>query len=836
VTLHSGDSTFSEIQADRSARLLPGPRGWVTVLVDCPGAQDRFTYAVPAGLTVQAGDILTVPFGAQQVGGIALEVLAAPPADVPPDHLRNVEAASRFFSAAYWALLQQVADYYCTPLIAVLKAALPPGLLAKSSRRVRVKAEFLAMGDELNALAAVLSPGAQALLTLLRAGKAAGYSTQFVNSKLKGQGINKAMPELLKQGLVERYCEPPQPLRPKLRQVISLVQPAVTVALTDRQDDILGVLRRRGGEMAVTELLQICKTSSSVLKTLETKGCVVIQSREVLRSDQSEVAADQPKVLTSDQAQALDAIQALTGPAQVLLHGVTGSGKTEVYLQAIAPLLAAGRSALVLVPEIGLTPQLTDRFRARFGGQVSLYHSALSEGERYDTWRQMLSGSPQVVIGTRSAIFLPLSNLGLIILDEEHDGSFKQDQPIPCYHARTVAQWRSQLDQCPLILGSATPSLESWVAARDPAADHATHYLSLPRRVADRPLPRIEPIDMRRELQEGNRSIFSRPLQSALKQLKETGQQGLLFIHRRGHSTHVSCRSCGYVMECPHCDVPLAYHHTHADARELLRCHYCGHGSAQPPRCPDCDSTYFKTFGSGTQRVTQELARLFPELRWIRFDSDTTRTKGSHRALLGEFASGGADLLVGTQMLTKGIDLPQVTLVGVVSADGLLHLPDFRASERAYQTLVQVAGRSGRGEEPGRVILQTYTPEHPVIEAVVRQDYAAFVATELTLRRTLQFPPQGQLVLLRFSSPDAAAVERAAQRVAQILQAGEHLPYVMLGPAPAAILRVAERYRWQILLKFPIGVERAELSLVGLRSACPNGVSLSIDVDPLNLL
>lgn len=829
----SDDITSSEITADRAAGQSLG--AWVTVLVDCPGAQEQFTYSIPPGLTVQAGDILTVPFGAQQVGGIALEVLTQPPTDVPLDQLRPVAAASQFFSAAYWALLQRVADYYCTPLIQVLKAALPPGLLAKSSRRVRVKAEFLAMGDELNALAAVLSPGAQALLTLLRAGRTAGYSTQFLNSKIKG--MNRVLPELLRQGLVERYCEPPQPLRPKLRQVISLVQPAVAVALSDRQDDILGVLRRRGGEMAATELLQICKTSSSVLKTLETKGCVVIQSREVRRCDQSEVAPDQPKVLTPDQAVALDAIRALTGPAQVLLHGVTGSGKTEVYLQAIAPLLAAGRSALVLVPEIGLTPQLTDRFRARFGGQVSLYHSALSEGERYDTWRQMLSGSPQVVIGTRSAIFLPLANLGLIVLDEEHDGSFKQDQPIPCYHARTVAQWRSQLDQCPLILGSATPSLESWVAARmEPPGDRPTHYLALPRRVADRPLPRIEPIDMRRELQEGNRSIFSRPLQSALKQLKETGQQGLLFIHRRGHSTHVSCRSCGYVMECPHCDVPLAYHHTHAGATELLRCHYCGHGSAQPPRCPDCDSTYFKTFGSGTQRVTQELARLFPELRWIRFDSDTTRTKGSHRALLSEFASGGADLLVGTQMLTKGIDLPQVTLVGVVSADGLLHLPDFRASERAYQTLVQVAGRSGRGEEPGRVILQTYTPEHPVIEAVVRQDYAAFVETELALRRSLQYPPQGQLVLLRFSGPDAAAVERAAQRVAQILQMDENPSYVMLGPAPAAILRVAERYRWQILLKFPIGAARAELSLTGLRSACPTGVSLSIDVDPLNLL
>ncbi|MBD0313521.1 MAG: primosomal protein N', partial [Microcoleus sp. T3-bin5] len=500
------------------------------------------------------------------------------------------------------------------------------------------------------------------------------------------------------------------------------------------------------------------------------------------------LAGDGAKSLTIAQASALETIQTLDGFAEVLLHGVTGSGKTEVYLQAIAPLLIQGKSALVLVPEIGLTPQLTDRFRARFGNKVSVYHSALSDGERYDTWRQMLTGEPQVVIGTRSAVFAPLPNLGLIILDEEHDSSFKQDSPIPTYHARTVAQWRAELENCPLVLGSATPALESWVSGRrqeaggrGQEAGGRSYYLSLPERINSRPLPPVEIVDMRQELQQGNRSIFSRSLQEALQELQERKQQGILFIHRRGHSTFVSCRSCGYVLECPHCDVSLAYHHTEEKAPELLRCHYCNYARSHPKFCPDCSSPYLKFFGSGTQRVMQELARQFPELRLIRFDSDTTRNKGSHRTLLTQFANGEADLLVGTQMLTKGLDLPQVTLVGVVAADGLLNLSDYRASERAFQTLTQVAGRAGRGDDPGRVIVQTYTTEHQVIAAVRSHDYHSFSQAELEQRQALNYPPYGRLILLRLSSLDPIQVQNTAQIIATALSTEEE--FEILGPA-----------------------------------------------------
>jgi primosomal protein N' (replication factor Y) len=796
---------------------------WVEVLVDCPGAQGLYTYQLPIDLSVQTGDILSVPFGPQQVGAIAIRLLTTPP-NLDSGQIRTVESivSPGFFPSAYWELLERVAHYYHTSLMQVVKVALPPGLLMRSQRRIRrVK----------TANAVMLTGAAQQILDVLKDSKTGDYS--WVHLQKQVSGASRGLQELLKKGLVESYLLPPTAVRPKLKQAVTLVAEDIC-ELTQRQSQILDLLKRQGGEAWLNEFLQQCHVSSSVLKTLERKGYLVIQPREVLRTDRGVLSdEDRSRSLTSDQVSVLNQIQQCQEFTEILLHGVTGSGKTEVYLQAIAPILERGDSALVLVPEIGLTPQLTDRFRARFGDRVCVYHSGLSEGERYDTWRQMLTGKPQVAIGTRSAIFAPLPKLSLIILDEEHDSSFKQDQPAPCYHARTVAQWRAQLENCPLILGSATPSLESWVMATESQAKVNARYLSLPKRVYDRPMPAIEVVDMRQELRERNGSIFSRSLQAALSDLQETQQQGLLFIHRRGHSTFVSCRSCGYVMNCPHCDVSLSYHHVHAEARPLLRCHYCNHAAAQPSACPDCGSSYFKNFGSGTQKVAQELVRQFPELRVIRFDSDTTRNKGAHRALLTKFAQGEADLLVGTQMLTKGIDLPQVTLVGIIAADGLLNLQDFRASERAFQTLLQVAGRAGRGDEPGRVILQTYSPEHPVIEAVQRQEYEPFVLSELQQRSVLNYPPYGKLALLRLSAMNPAVVQKAAERVAQTLSRSQD--YELLGPAPATVLRVAGRYRWRILLKFsqaaPVMPDLEEL-----RALCGPNVSLTIDIDPMNLM
>jgi len=817
-----------------------GSERFVEVLVDVPYGfnteeqeeQKLFIYRVPSDLRVKPGDIVSVPFGTQQIGGIVIQFLDQLSPDLPEHRVKAVEdiICNGFFPSTYWQLLQQVSNYYQTPLISVIRTALPPGLLGKSQRRIRLTSEPIPKDVQL-----FLNPAAASLLNLLQSSGTKDFTWKY----LKQNVINaqRGLKDLLQRKWVESYLEPPSPPRPKLKQAVTLVDDIIPLDLTPRQQEVLTlvikVLKQQGGELWFNDLIKICSTSSSLLKNLAEKGCIIITEREILRQNQGIFQTpDQPKILNQYQTQSLQTINSLSSYAQVLLHGVTGSGKTEVYLQAIAPILNQGKSALVLVPEIGLTPQLTDRFRARFGDQVFVYHSALSDGERYDTWRNMTLGLPQIIIGTRSAIFAPLPKLGLIILDEEHDSSFKQDQPPPCYHARKVAQWRAELENCPLILGSATPSLESWLEIKQKNQQNR-FYLSLPERIQARPLPPIKIVDMRQELRQGNRSIFSYDLQTALNQLQETRQQGILFIHRRGHSTFVSCRSCGYVMECPHCDVSLAYHHEHPNAAQLLRCHYCNYSQLYPQRCPDCDSPYFKHFGSGTQRVIEELNRLFPELKSIRFDSDTTSRKNAHRTLLTQFANKEADLLVGTQMLTKGLDLASVSLVGIVSADGLLHLSDYRASERAFQTLVQVAGRAGRGNDPGRVILQTYTPEHPVIQAVQRHDYESFVATELQQRQELNYPPYGRLILLRLSSFNQQNVEETAKKLAEfLLENNLDSDFELLGPAPAPILRVANRYRWQILIKTS---QDSSIILPKFSEFNSGSVYITIDIDPLHL-
>lgn len=822
---------------------------WVNVLVDCPGVDGAFTYGIPLGWSVQPGDLVQVPFGKSQVGGMILQVLAELPEGLAADQVRPLgeHFSYRFFSPAHWQLLERVSQYYYTPLIQVVRTALPPGLLQRSQRRIKVKSGISSpTPPELGQC----SPKAQRLWHLLQQSPEKDYSWRYLQQHCpKSQ---KALQELIQSGWVESYLRPPLVNRPKWRQAVILVQDGGEIS--PRQRDILDYVKQKGGECWRQTLLKECKTTLETLKLLEAKGCISLIQRQQLRLEQGiAIPGDQPKPQTPDQAQALAQIQPLTGTATALLHGVTGSGKTEIYLQAIAPRLAQQQSVLVLVPEIGLTPQLTDRFRARFGDRILIYHSALSDGERYDTWRYLLMGEARLVIGTRSAVFLPLQNLGLIILDEEHDGGYKQDQPAPCYHARTVAQWRSQLENCPLILGSATPSLDTWHQSQSGQAT----YLSLPKRVHGQPLPPIEIIDMRQEFARGNRSIFSQALQGALGQLAEKQEQGLLFIHRRGHSTFVSCRSCGHVMNCPYCSVSLTYHleqrEQPAIADQLphqlphqLRCHYCNFSQAFPPACPACGSPYLKQFGSGTQRVSAELSKHFPHLRQIRFDSDTTRKKGAHRELLHQFAQGEADVMVGTQMLTKGIDLPQVSLVGILTADGLLNLPDYRASERTFQVLTQVAGRSGRGERPGRVILQTYAPEHPVIQAVQQYQWHEFAEQELASRQSLDYPPWGQLILLRLSSLSEQRVASIAQDLGewlhhQFTQDTALSPWQILGPAPATVGKIAQRYRWQILLKSPLGNGETKVNLepefiIRLRQVCPKDVRLSIDVEPLNFL
>ncbi|PZU99963.1 MAG: primosomal protein N' [Pseudanabaena sp.] len=815
---------------------------YVSVIVDCIGIEDLLTYRIPEDIEIQVGDVLSVPLGNRQVGAIALQISdTSPITDVEIKSVSSI-ISSGIFPKTYWEMLVRTAEYYRTPLMQTVKTALPPKLLDQSHYRIKI------LGAIVEGVAAphpqqLLPKSAQIVWEFLQEHQTnpKGISRRYIYQKL-GKYASSGLKELHKLALIETYLELPHRPKPKYEDVVTLVkEPDVKLGI--KQIEVLKILQLQGGECLKVELCKLAKATNATIQSLESRGFLTISKRESLRlgGKSHTVTRDRPKDLTNDQdvalQQILNAIAANTAQ-HFLLHGVTGSGKTEVYLQAIAKVLQADKSALVLVPEIGLTPQLTDRFRARFGdAKVNVYHSQLSEGERFDTWRLMLTGEAQVVIGTRSAVFAPLANLGLIVMDEEHDNSFKQDQPQPCYHARTIAQWRSQLEQIPLVLGSATPSAE---AIYDHQEGHSI-YLELPNRIGNKTMPPIEIVDMRDEFKAGNYSILSRKLQEAIAAMLEAKQQGILFIHRRGYSTFVSCRACGYVAECPNCDVSLSYHDpisptAYQPKSAHLRCHYCNYTLVQPKSCPECGSPYFKHFGSGTQKVEQELAKLFPNIRLIRFDSDTTRNKDQHRLLIDQFRAGEADLLVGTQMLTKGLDIPQVTLVGVVSADGLLNFSDYRAGERAAQTLLQVAGRAGRGEEEGKVIMQTYTPEHPAIEAVQSYQLDAFMQTELAMREALRYPPMGQMVLIHLSSDRAEAVEKSAHELAEYLRQLEN-DWDILGATPATIAKVANRYRWQILLKFAPEVLPNVPNLEELRMLVNSkAVRIAIDVDPMTIL
>jgi primosomal protein N' (replication factor Y) (superfamily II helicase) len=601
--------------------------------------------------------------------------------------------------------------------------------------------------------------------------------------------------------------------------------------LSDRQRQLLDHLQQAG---APVPLRQLCGQeggfSRSVLQALERRGLVCRERGAAPASNSPPAGAESPRQLTDAQRQALEAIEAAPPGQSLLVWGVTGAGKTEVYLQAAARCLQRGSSALVLAPEIGLIPQLLDRCRARFGEQVVEFHSGLGDGERVATWRRCLRREPLLAVGTRSAVFLPLPALGLIVLDEEHDSSYKQESPMPCYHAREVARRRARLSGARLLLGSATPSLESWQACQGPQAD--TRLLRLPQRIGGRPLPPVRVVDMRQELAEGHRRLLSRPLMDRLAALRAQGEQAVVLVPRRGYHAFVSCRSCGEAVLCPHCDVAMTVHRSRG-GREWLRCHWCDHRSELGERCGHCGSTAFKPFGAGTQRVMEQLEQELEGLRVLRFDRDTTRGRDGHRRLLERFASGQADVLVGTQMLAKGMDLPRVTLAAVLAADGLLHRPDLRAAEQSLQLLLQLAGRAGRGERPGEVLVQTYSPEHPVIRHLVDGRYDRFLAEEGELRRRGSLVPFSRACLLRFSGPSAAATATAASAVAErILPAAQLRGWCVIGPAPAPVARVAGRSRWQLLLHGPAATALPLPAEAELRRMLPAAVALAIDPDP----
>ncbi|RAK23318.1 replication restart DNA helicase PriA [Anoxybacillus vitaminiphilus] len=565
-----------------------------------------------------------------------------------------------------------------------------------------------------------------------------------------------------------------------------------------KQKEIIACLLSCPEGMLLKDLLELTGASSSSAKALLNKGVIVEQEIEIYRDpyEHREFVKTEPLPLTEEQQRAIEPIleSVRTNKHEIfLMYGVTGSGKTEVYMQAIDEVLKQGKEAIVLVPEISLTPQMVERFKGRFGSQVAVLHSGLSVGEKYDEWRKIHRKEVKLVVGARSAIFAPFENIGMIIIDEEHEASYKQEEN-PRYHARDVAIYRARFHQCPVVLGSATPSLESFARAQK----GVYRLLTLKKRMNEKGLPSVEVVDMREELRSGNRSMFSRILFDKLKDRLERGEQSVLFLNRRGYSTFVMCRDCGYVINCPHCDISLTYHRV----QQRLKCHYCGYEEPIAYRCPSCQSEHIRFFGTGTQKVEEELAKLLPEARVIRMDVDTTSRKGAHEQLLHEFGAGNADILLGTQMIAKGLDFPKVTLVGVLAADTMLRLPDFRASEKTFQLLTQVSGRAGRHELPGEVVIQTYTPEHYSVELAAKYDYEMFYQREMRIRKLHGYPPFYYLALITVSHPELTKAVATTEKITAHLRNHLSSETMILGPVASPIARLNDRYRYQCMIKY----------------------------------
>ncbi len=810
-----------------------------------PLPQDlAFSYAIPVRLqsVVQRGSRVLAPLGEGTREGVIVDLMDEP--DLPDDSIRIKNLTDCLddtptFSDELLRLTKWLSEYYLSSWGEALRCAAPAAIRTRQNRVVH----SLATDEQ---IANMRQSRQTQILSVLTADD--GLSLHQIARRL-GIGVSKLRPALSalqEKGLVELRSNIQSKAKPQTISVVSLAKPVVEIkeqipqleanrAL--KQAEVLRILQGCDSETVTTvDLTKRANTSLKTLQSLEAKGLIRIDSVQIVRNPLSldPVAPTQPLTLNPDQQAALQAIQGAIDSGRrerFLLHGVTGSGKTEVYMQAMASVLDRSKRVIVLVPEISLTPQTVSRFVGRFGGRVAVLHSNLSDGERYDQWQQIKGGAADIVVGPRSAIFAPFPNLGLIVIDEEHETSYKQDAALPFYHARDVAVKRSALVDCPLILGSATPSLESFYHAQ--RGEYT--LLQLPSRVSNIEMPPVEVVDMRLELQRGNRTIFSTTLRSAIEERLSKGQQVILFLNRRGYATHVFCRTCGYVERCDNCSISLTFHFS----TKRMGCHHCGYERPTPQVCPQCGSMYIRHFGIGTEQVEQEVIKAFPEARVRRMDADSTTRKNAHQKILDVFKSGEIDILVGTQMIAKGLDFPNVTLVGVISADTALNLPDFRAGERAFNLLTQVAGRSGRSEAGGNVIIQTYMPEHYSIQAAQGHDYLRFYREEISHREALLYPPLSHAATILLRGEVEAEVIQTANHLLDQLEIckGECFPSVEIrGPVPAPLAKIRNKFRWYFLLRSEDVEELRQLIRCAFDATTPTNIDLIVDIDPISVL
>lgn len=798
------------------------------VIVDVPTMQTNtpYSYEIPPALVdqIQPGMRVVVPFGkgSRKVQGFVWQVDAAaqPVPDVTLKAIDNVMDPAPIVNAELMQLSDWLAHTTYAFTITCLQTMLPNALKAKYQKWVSPTDQLPAdrrtslFGDQKELLWDDSLP-AETVKQLLLLNRQHLIKIRYeVSSKSQVKKVMMVKPAMS----AEELHVAKNSLRKSAVKQIKLVD----YLMTHRH------------EIRQTELERAITISSSTLKTGEANGWLSRQAVEIYRDPfQTAVVKTKPLQLNPDQTKAVTAICAATNQEKAetfLLEGVTGSGKTEVYLQAIANALSRGKQALMLVPEISLTPQIVGRVRGRFGQQVAVLHSGLSSGERFDEWRRIQRGEARVVVGARSAVFAPLTDLGVIVVDEEHESSYKQDDN-PRYHARDVALWRARYHHCPVVLGSATPSLES----RARAEKNVYTRLLLPNRVNNQQLPQVTIVDMTEELRHHKESNFSSVLLRALKERLERGEQSLLMLNRRGFSSFVMCRDCGFVLQCPNCDISLTLH---MDTK-TMKCHYCGHEEPIPHVCPNCHGRHIRYYGTGTQKVEQELTELLPDARVIRMDVDTTRRKGAHERLLKQFGDHQADILLGTQMIAKGLDFPDVTLVGVLNADTALGLPDFRASERTFQLLTQVSGRAGRAEKTGEVFIQTYNPDHYAIQLAKTQNYERFFGREMQLRHRGNYPPYYFAVKIMASDVDERKAAEAMVKIVRQLKQVLSPQAITLGPTPGAIARVNKRYYYQLVIKYK-HEPKLDSALFKILSQAQkqsrSGLQIAIDRNPMSFM
>ncbi|HEV7682108.1 MAG TPA: primosomal protein N' [Pyrinomonadaceae bacterium] len=805
-----------------------------------------FIYRIPVALrqVAQTGSRIVVPLGRQFVTGyiVALFDELRPGTSLQESDVKEAKDVLDVIPLVTPELLQLtrwVAEYYLAPWGEVIKAALPPGIsptidqFLSLTEHGRVEISKWSSDEKLTSK--------QRLLKLV--GESDETPLATVANSLPGVQTAKLARELEQEGLLEiKQRAGSDFVKPKFQRRVRL--PAVSEAsaesdgrrLTEAQLRILDVLKNRDS-LPLPELLALANASSSSVNTLQKRNLVELFAQRLRRDPLGDATFDQDKDydLTDEQLQVLaelDQPLRTRSYAAFLLHGVTGSGKTEVYIRAMRVALGLGRSALMLVPEIALTPVFSRRLRMHFGDRVAIFHSSLSRGERFDEWTRVRNGEARIVIGTRSAVFAPIKDLGLVIVDEEHESTYRQ-QDSPHYNGRDTAIVRGQKESAVVILGSATPSLESFHNANN----GKYRYLQMPNRLGNRPMAVAEIVDMRAVFTRHQKpQIFSDELLTAIKETHQKQAQSIILLNRRGYSSFVLCRSCGESVQCPNCDVTLTYHRS----ERVIICHYCNHREAAPNKCPNCDGKYIYYVGEGTQQIEEQLRKLFPELRIARIDRDTASRRGSFEKSLGDFGEGKLDMLVGTQILAKGHDFPNVTLVGVVSVDAGMALPDFRAAERTFQLLTQVAGRAGRGDRAGKVLIQTYHPYHYALRHASAQDYAGFYGEEIRHRENLTYPPFVALASLLVHGTDLARVRLEAVELRKALDlANAERSARILGPAPAPLARLKGEFRVQLIIKCRNRRELRRIIDEALKTLSEQKINLraiNVEIDPVSIM